>query len=120
METQIPLTGKSPPPGWRIIERRSDGELWQNDKRQMRVIASVTTEQDGRKWLHLSMSHRNRVPTYDELTYMKRHWAGDDRKCIMVLPEKSEYININPYVLHLFCCLDGDPLPDFTQGKNTL
>ncbi len=28
--------------------------------------------------------------------------------------------NIHPNVLHLFVCLDGDPLPDFTRGKGSL
>jgi len=62
------------------------------------------------------MSHQKRITNYEELTYLKRHWAGDDRKCIMVLPAKKEHVNIHPNVLHLFCCLDEDPLPDFTRG----
>jgi hypothetical protein len=28
--------------------------------------------------------------------------------------------NIHPNCLHLFCCLDGDPLPDFTGGMGTI
>ncbi len=115
----LPLTGKIPP-GWRVTEMRDDGARWQNDKRQMIVIASISVEQDGKAWMHLSMSHARRVPTYDELVYLKLHWAGDDRKCVMVLPEKAKHINIDPNVLHLFCCLEGDPLPDFTGGRGTI
>lgn len=117
LKMEIPLTGKNPPPGWIIVEERADGAKWYNAKRQMIVIASISRELDGYYWLHLSMSHRNRVPTYDELVYLKRHWAGDDRKCIMVFPEKENHVNIHPYVLHLWCCIDGDPLPDFTHGR---
>lgn len=119
MEYQIPLTGKIPP-GWRVTGYRVDGIRWQNDKKKMIVIASIAVEQDGKHWVHLSMSHYKRVPTYEELTYLKRHWVGEDRKCVMVFPEKAKHVNINPNVLHLFCCLDGDPLPDFTQGGSTI
>ena len=120
MMLPIPLTGQKPPPGWVLDEQREDGARWINRKRQMIVIGSIAEEQDGKRWLHLSMSHRNRVPTYDELVYLKRHWAGDDRKAIMVLPARSEHVNIHPYVLHLFVCLDADPLPDFTHGLGTI
>lgn len=116
----IPLTGKPPPPGWVMETYGGDGGRWMNRKKQMVVIASISTEQDGKLWLHASISHRKRIPSYDELIYLKRHWIGEDRKAIMVLPEKAKHINIHPYVLHLFCCINGDPLPDFTRGENTL
>lgn len=116
----IPLTGKGPPPGWVIEQERLDGARWINPKRQMVVIGSIAIEEDGKKWLHMSMSHRKRVPTYDELMYLKRHWIGDDRKAIMVLPEKDKHINIHPFVLHLWCCVDGDAIPDFTHGGDSL
>ncbi len=116
---KLPLPGKLPP-GWALVEGRCDGGAWVNSKRGLIVIASIAKEQDGKYWMHLSMSHKRRVPTYEELVYLKRHWAGDERKCIMVLPEKSKHINIHPNCLHLFCCLDGDPLPDFTQGHASI
>jgi len=117
---KIPLTGKKPPPGWVAEEHRLDGAKWINHKRKLCVIGSIGVEQDGKQWLHLSMSQARRVPNYEELTYLKRHWAGEDRKCIMVLPAKAEHVNISENVLHLWCCLDGDPLPDFTHGNKTL
>ena len=39
---------------------------------------------------------------------------------IMVIPPRSEYVNLNKRVLHLFYCLDRDVLPDFTRGGGTL
>lgn len=119
----LPLTGKEPPQGWR---RQEDGlasfyhGVWDNDKKQMRVIISYAKYDDGRLWYHVSVSHRKRMITYDELVYIKRHWVGDDHKAIMVLPEKEKHVNIHPNCLHLFCCLDGDPLPDFTGGMGTI
>ena len=119
-EIIVPLTGKKPPPGWRLNTPGVDGGMWDNRKKQLRVIASVNTELDGKRWLHMSMSHPKRVPTYEELVYLKRHWAGEQLKCILVFPPSDEHVNIHPFCLHLFCCLDDDGLPDFTQGMGTI
>lgn len=116
----IPLTGKNPPPGWNLETPGADGGFWRNKKKNMIVIASIAVELDGHRWLHMSITSKNRIPTYEELTFMKKHWAGDVRKCIMVFPSTTEHVNIHPRCLHLWCCIDSDPLPDFTQGMGTI
>jgi hypothetical protein len=115
----LPLPGKLPS-GWELIETRDDGGRWLNRKDLRIVIASFAIEADGRLWLHTSLSRRGRIPSYEDLVYLKRHWIGDDRKAVMVLPKRSEHVNIHPYVLHLFSCMDEDPLPDFTHGRGSL
>lgn len=120
MHPGLPLTGKKLPPGWVEFESPYYHGFWENNGKSLRVMASFARYSDGKFWLHLSMSHRRRMPTYDELTYLKRHWIGDDRKAVMVLPEKKEHVNIHPRCLHLFCCLDDDPLPDFTMGSGSI
>lgn len=121
MNTPLPfsLPGKLPP-GWYCDEERLDGARWINVKRRLSVIVSVAVEQDGQTWVHASIAHPSRMPTYDDLAYLKRHWLGEDRKAIMVLPPESEHINIHKYALHLFCCLGTDTLPDFTHGMRTI
>jgi len=108
------------PPGWRVLDTKLDGARWINPKRRMIVIASTAIEQDGRSWLHLSISHEKRMARYEDLCYLKRHWAGIDSKAIEVYPPADEHVNINPRVRHLWVCLDADPLPDFTHGLQTL
>lgn len=79
---------------------------------------------DGELWAHLSMSvmrrGHERTPTWTELRWCKEYFLGD-RKAIQVLPPRAEYVNINPHVLHLYTCLERDPLPDFrgvdSQGR---
>lgn len=67
-------------------------------------------------WAHLSVGGQNarppRVPHWEELGWCKRYFLRD-RKAIQVLPAKAEYVNDNPFVLHLFTPLEQDPLPDF-------
>ncbi len=110
------LEGLSVPPGWDIVQDGIDGRLWRRRDNRMSVLASIAVELDEKQWLHLSIAHPSRMPTYKELVYLKRHWAGEDRKCIMVFPPRTEHVDFHHFCLHLFSCLEDDPLPDFTQG----
>lgn len=85
---------------------RLDGEL-------LTIILEVECI-DGELWAHLSMSNirAKRVPSWKELRWCKEYFLGD-RKAVQVLPPRAEYVNINPHVLHLYACLERDPLPDF-------
>ena len=114
----IALTKK--PPGWVLAERRDDGAMWVNKKRGLSVIVSISYQGDGHAWAHASIAHVKRLPTYDELKYLHRHWLGEQRKAIQVFAPSAEHVNIHPRCLHLWCCLDGDPLPDFTAGGGSI
>jgi len=108
------------PPGWVLSEMRGDGAAWINQKRQLVVIASYSIELDRHYWLHLSMSHRSRIPTYDEMKYLKRHWAGPGEKAMEIHAPDSEHVNICSRARHLWVCMTGDPLPDFTAGLRSI
>lgn len=99
-----------------------EGYMWLNQKKKLSVIGSIGEEQDGRTWLHLSIAHtvNGRLPTYKELQYLKRHWVGPERKAMQIFPPESEHVNIHPDCLHLFACMDEDPLPDFTWGTGLI
>ena len=84
------------------------------------VIASASREADGKRWLHVSVCHRDHLPSWELLRQVKDEFIGKDRKAIQVLPAASEYVNINPNVLHLWHCMDGDTLPDFTGGSGSI
>lgn len=71
------------------------------------VIAS-----DGMGWEHVSVSRKDRCPTWDEMCQIKAlFWAEDD--CVAQFhPPKSEYINNHPYCLHLWRPTDvAMPMP---------
>jgi hypothetical protein len=79
----------------------------------LHVVVSVNTEADGKRWLHVSASYADRVPTYDELCEVKRLFIGNGRHALSLYPRFDEHVNHHPFVLHLWSCLDGHPLPDF-------
>lgn len=86
----------------------------------MAVLISAARHQDGRRWLHVSVSRRNRLPSWEDLRQVKDVWIGQDRVAVQVLPRARDYVNIHPFCLHLWCCLDEDVVPDFTEGMGTI
>jgi hypothetical protein len=80
------------------------------------VICSAREEADGKRWMHVSCSRPSRMPDWEDLRLVKDTFIGRDRKAIQVLPAQSEYVNLHPYCLHLWSCMDGDTLPDFRVG----
>lgn len=61
------------------------------------VIAS-----DGAGWEHVSVSRKDRCPTWDEMCQVKDLFWGEDDCVIQYHPPKSEYVNNHPYCLHLW------------------
>lgn len=70
---------------------------------------------DGSWWLHVSIAHPEKIPSYTELADVKRIFVGKDRQALQIFPAASEHVNIHPRALHLWCCLEpkGDGLPHF-------
>lgn len=99
--------------GFTNIKKGVDGFSCTN--RGLVVIFSISIENDNKNWIHVSYSYHDRLPSYEITKEMKRIFIGDDKKAIMIFPEKSEHINIMPYCLHLWHCIDGDNIPDFRK-----
>lgn len=102
------------PPDWERTDVGTDGARWLHAHRRFSVILSGATEADGKRWLHLSCAHATHLPSWDDLTWVKRTWLGDDRHALIVLPRADVYVNLHPFCLHLWHCLDGYPLPEFS------
>lgn len=79
----------------------------------LKVICSARVEADGKRWMHVSCSRPDQLPTWDNLKLVKDTFIGRDRLALQVLPRAAEYVNLHPRTLHLWSCLDGDPTPDF-------
>ena len=61
------------------------------------VIAS-----DGAGWEHVSVSRRDRCPTWDEMCQIKTLFWGDEDCVVQYHPPRSEYVNNHPNCLHLW------------------
>lgn len=106
--------------GFERVEDRLDGSKWHRRRDRLTVIRSWSSELDGRSWLHVSMSHPDRLPSYKTVRDVKRVFVGDDQTALQVFPPVSQHVNQHPFCLHLWCCLDGDVTPDFTRGGRSI
>jgi hypothetical protein len=62
--------------------------------------------EDGSRWLHLSVSYRGQVPSWEQLVAAKRLFLGDV-EAVQTLPREVDYINI-ANCLHLWVPLDQE------------
>jgi len=86
-----------------------------------RVIVTSARYADGKRWVHVSVSRSNgQTPTWEGMSEVKEVFLGQERTALQVHPPREKYVNIHSGCLHLFCCLDGDILPDFTAGGETI
>lgn len=106
-------------PKWSMIDRFGDGARFRRTNGLTLIVCSDVYD-DGKRWVHLSVAHRHRMPKWRELVEVRDWILGPQAKAIQVLAPASQHVNINQYCLHLFCCVDGDPLPDFTMGTGSL
>lgn len=78
------------------------GKYFVNSLSGLRVLASTDTMEDGSKFLHISCSYPDRIPSWDDLKTVKDIFIGEDREAFQVLPKAKDYVNLHPYCLHLW------------------
>jgi hypothetical protein len=87
---------------------------------RVKVLISCARYQDGKRWLHVSVSRANKeTPNWECMSEVKDLFIGAERTALQVMPPRSKHVNI-ANVLHLWCPLDGDVTPDFTAGGQTI
>jgi hypothetical protein len=97
---------------YKEVERRQDGVLYQ-DKNGLTIIISGEIH-ESKKWIHVSFSRKNRMPEYRDMERIKKHFIGEHERAVMIFPEKENHVNIMNYALHLYCCCDDSPIPEFS------
>lgn len=100
---------------WQFEEEHVASYLWRNFLTEQTAILSGQVY-DERRWLHLSIAGRGRMPTYRDLFAAKESFIGLDERAFQVFPPKAEHYNLHPYCLHLWSPVGFNPLPDFTYG----
>lgn len=57
---------------------------------------------NGGGWDHVSVSHKNRCPTWAEMCIIKDIFFDEEECCVEYHPAKSKYVNIYPNCLHIW------------------
>jgi hypothetical protein len=64
------------------------------------LLVLVTKDPPGDLW-HLSISHRNRYPVWDEIKAARYDLVPNNVMMAMLLPPKEEYVDLHPNTFHL-------------------
>lgn len=56
----------------------------------------------GGGWDHVSVSLKNRCPTWEEMCTVKRIFFRANECCVEYHPPESRYVDIFPYCLHIW------------------
>ena len=104
------------PISWKLIDKMSLPEAGETyvyqGKAGIRVFMSLEHEDDGdRRWLHVSCSRRDRLPSWEDLRAVKDLFIGRGKEALQILPPEEEYVNLHPNTLHLWHCIDERIIP---------
>lgn len=66
----------------------------------VQVIASAGVPEY--PWEHVSVSRKDRCPTWDEMCQIKAIFWDEEDAVVQYHPPKSEYVNIHQFCLHLW------------------
>lgn len=113
----LPLSDYLPkvlPDHWRIIDRFGDGNRYATRDGLLVIASTAPFEEDAREWLHVSVSRKDRLPSYDDMKHVKEVVIGNDRWAAMFLPPVALHVNIHQFCLHWYSPLTGSlPWPEF-------
>lgn len=103
------------PPGWRERPMQGPFEGARGAVHGRTSLIFSAGKHEGKWWLHVSIAHPEKVPSYLDLAEAKRIFIGRDRQAIQLFVGESEHVNIHSRALHLWACLEpeGDGLPHF-------
>ena len=96
-------------PKLKVIETALDGgaAYWQPTKNTRPAVIIWST---GMGWDHVSISFKNRCPSWDEMCKVKEMFFEDDETVIQYHPAKKDHVNQHPYCLHMWKP-QGMPVP---------
>ena len=104
-------------PNLRIEQHRIAGPT--NSNNGQAVLGQFGVQfSDGMGWEHVSVSviGKNRCPSWEEMSWIKDQFWGDEEEVIQYHPRKSEFVNTHPYVLHLWRPIGIElPRPNYTM-----
>jgi hypothetical protein len=77
----------------------------------LRILSSGTGEV-AEGWEHVSVSTRDRIPNWEEMSFVKELFWRDEEWVVQYHPARSHYVNFHPHCLHLWRPIEAElPTP---------
>ena len=87
------------------------GEVYARTDGMKAIVSLDLPSSDTVQWLHVSVSFKDRCPSWDDMCNAKQNLMGDVY-AIQMHPPQSEWVNRHPYCLHLWHNVLGTTVPD--------
>jgi hypothetical protein len=68
----------------------------------MRIVANDASHPVAEGWEHVSVSFKDRTPTWEEMCWVKEQFWEDEETVFQLHPPASQHINNHPHCLHLW------------------
>lgn len=105
------------PKNWEKTGKWGDGFIFIHKIKKISVIIDIELKSDGYSWIHVSVSHKARIPRQKEMLLVKNDFIGKDKYAYSVWPPEKYYVDIHKNCLHLWARIsknNGQVLPEFS------
>lgn len=75
---------------------------WENKDVYTMGDCLIFIEKENHNLIHMSISCKNRRPTYDEIKKVRYELIDKDKIMAMIFPSEKDFVNIHNYCFHLF------------------
>ena len=95
-----------------IIRHRIAGGQEGDDGAAYKIGALAIIASWGAGWEHVSVSRRDKCPSWAEMDHVKRMFWDDEEAVMQLHPPRSQWVNNHPRCLHLWRPIGQEvPLP---------
>lgn len=106
IEESRPFTLTNIPAGWNHNGIFGRSAVYINKINSMTVLISLDRiNPDEFNTLHVSVSRKNKLPTWDDLKKVKHDFIGAEGEAFQCFPKNSEFVNMHSYCMHLWSTL---------------
>ena len=68
----------------------------------LKIICSDGTDPEAEDFEHVSVSHPQRTPTWEEMQWIKEQFWEPHEVAYQIHPSEMDYVNCHPYCLHIW------------------
>ena len=99
------------PRDWKLVGTMfmaaGEATVYEHKMSTLKVLCSIDDFGDGKKVLHVSVSRRSNLPSWEDLKRCKTIFMGPDVDAYHVIPRATDYVNMNQNTMHLWAPWEG-------------
>lgn len=90
------------PPGWKELPSLPMGRVFRRETSSLTVLSSLDRMSNDSFVLHISVSRKSRLPSWEDLKCVKNVFMGRDVDAFHVIPKASDHVNLHNYTMHIW------------------